>query len=160
MKTTGKDQKKVDKGVIAATADSHQAAGNIGVVGGGLAGAALGAAIGPLGAVTGAVLGATFGAIAAKGIAEGIDPDAERDYWENRFRHEPYHDPRYSFTDYDPAYQMALRHYRPQSSFEAAEKDMSDEWAEGRGSSGLEWDQARHAAKAGWDRVHTSHSLD
>lgn len=151
---------EVAKGVIAATADRHQTAGNIGAVGGGLAGAALGATIGPLGAVTGAVLGATFGAIAAKGVAEGIDPEAEREYWENRFREEPYHDARYGFPDYDPAYQMALRHYHPQTTFEAAEKDMSEEWMEGRGSSKLEWDQARHAAKAGWDRVHASRSQD
>jgi hypothetical protein len=158
MKATGQKTAANAKGVIEATADSHQAAGNIGAVGGGLAGAALGAAIGPLGAVTGAVLGATFGAIAAKGIAEGIDPDSERKYWEGQFHKEPYHDTRYGFPDYDPAYQMALRHYHPQTSFEAVEKDMSDEWAEGRGSSKLEWHEARHAAKAGWDRVHSSPS--
>ena len=46
MKTTGTNHEKLRKGVIGATADSHQTAGNIGLVGGGLAGAAIGPLIG------------------------------------------------------------------------------------------------------------------
>jgi hypothetical protein len=157
MSDNGDNQRKVEKGVIGATADSHHTAGTIGTVGGGVAGAALGAALGPLGAVTGAVLGATFGTIAAKGIAEGIEPDADLEYWEPRFRSEPYHDPDFDFADYGPAYQMARRHYHPLTSFEAAEMAMRGEWAEGRGSSKLAWEQARLAAKANWERVHASH---
>lgn len=157
MSNTGDNKSKVEKGVIGATADSHQTAGTLGTVGGGVAGAALGSALGPLGAVTGAVLGATFCTIAAKGIAEGIEPDADLEYWETRFRSEPYHDPEFDFADYGPAYQMARKHYHPLTSFEAAEMAMRGEWAEGSGSSKLAWEQARLAAKANWDRVHASH---
>ena len=156
MKTEGTNHEKLRKGVIGATADSHQTAGNIGLVGGGLAGAAIGSALGPMGALTGAVLGATFGPIAAKGIAEGIDPEVDREYWEERFRSEPYHDSRFDFPDYDPAYQMGTRYYRPHVSFEAAEKEMSAQWAQGKGSSRLDWEQARPAAKASWDRAHSA----
>lgn len=140
--------------------ESHPVAGGIGAVGGAVAGAAMGAALGPLGAVTGAALGGAFGAIAGKAIATGIDPEAEDAYWQKQYRHEPYYKSEYAFEDYGPAYQMGWQLYSPHQSFEAAEKLMSDEWAKGRGSSKLEWNQARDAAKAGWSRVNSLRPQD
>ncbi len=139
--------------------DPHPLAGGVGAVSGGIAGAAIGSAIGPLGTATGAMLGAAIGTIAAKGIADGIDPDAETGYWERRYQEEPYHDSRYGFEDYGPAYQLGWRNYQSEMPFEAAEKQMSEEWERGKGSSQLGWGQARHAAKAGWDRVHRNQSM-
>ncbi|GAA5122020.1 hypothetical protein JIN84_01485 [Luteolibacter yonseiensis] len=133
--------------------ESHPVAGGIGALGGAAAGAALGAGLGPLGAVTGAVIGVACGAIAGKAIAAGIDPEAEDVYWQKQYRHEPYYESEYAYDDYGPAYRLGWQLYSPHQSFEAAEKVMSDEWAQGRGSSKLEWNQARHAAKAGWSRI-------
>lgn len=140
--------------------ERHPVAGGIGAVGGAVAGASLGAALGPLGAITGAALGGTFGAIAGKAIATGIDSEAEDAYWQKQYRHEPYYESEYAFDDYGPAYRLGWQLYSPHQSFESVEKIMSDEWAEGRGSSNLEWHQAREAAKAGWTRVQSLQSLD
>lgn len=140
--------------------ESHPVAGGIGAVGGALAGAALGSSLGPLGAATGAVLGGAFGAIAGKGIATGIDPEAEEAYWQKHYQHESYYQSGYGYDDYGPAYQLGWRLYSPNQSFESAEKVMSDEWAQGRGSSKLQWHEARDAAKAGWSRVHSLQPKD
>jgi len=140
--------------------ESHPVAGGIGAIGGAVAGAALGSSLGPLGALTGAALGGTFGAIAGKGIAAGIDPEAEDAYWQKQYRHEPYYESEYAFDDYGPAYRLGWQRYSPHESFESVEKAMSDEWAQGRGSSKLEWHHARDAAKAGWSRVASLQQID
>ena len=133
--------------------EEHGLGEGIGAGGGAITGAAIGSSLGPLGAVTGAVLGGVFGAIAGRGIAVAIDAKAEEAYWEVHHVDEPYYESDYAFEDYGPAYRLGWQHYSPDSSFEAEEEAMADEWAQGRGSSRLEWEKARDAAKAGWSRV-------
>lgn len=133
--------------------EDHALGESIGMGGGAIAGAVMGSSLGPLGAVTGAVLGGGFGAIAGRGIALGIEPETEDAYWREHYHQEPYYDSSYAYEDYGPAYRLGWQLYSPHTSFEAAEKIMSAEWAKGRGSSKLEWHQARDAAKAGWSRV-------
>lgn len=155
---TNKDLETPDEAIYAP--ESHPVAGGIGAVGGAVAGAAIGAALGPIGAITGAALGVACGAVAGKAIATGIDPEAEDTYWQKQYRHEPYYESEYAFDDYGPAYRLGWQRYSPHQSFESAEKLMSEEWAQGRGSSKLEWHQARDAAKAGWSRVGSLQPLD
>jgi len=133
--------------------EDHGLGTGIGAGGGALTGAAVGSSLGPLGAVTGAVLGGVFGAIAGRAIAAGIDPEAEEAYWQKQYHKEPYYESEYAFEDYGPAYRLGWQLYSPQTSFEAAENVMSEQWIKGRGTSKLEWHKARDAAKAGWNRV-------
>jgi hypothetical protein len=152
------DPEKKEEDVVSYAAEPHKLGTGIGAVGGAITGAALGSSLGPLGAITGAVLGGSFGAVAGAGIAEGIDPDAEEAYWQRRYRDEPYYESEYAFDDYGPAYKMGWQLYSPKVSFEAAEKAMSDQWAEERNSSRLDWTKARKAAAASWERVHSAKS--
>ncbi len=137
--------------------EEHGLGTGIGAGGGALTGALMGASLGPLGSVTGAILGGAFGAVAGRAIAAGIDPEAEDAYWHERFNKEPYYESGYAFEDYSPAYRLGWQLYSPQTTFESAEKILSDEWAKGRGGSKLDWHQARDAAKAGWTRMESLH---
>lgn len=150
----------LDKDVVSATAESHPIGTGLGAVGGAVGGAALGSTLGPLGALTGAAIGSVAGAIAGRGIAEGIDPDAETAYWQRRYRDEPYYRSEYAFDDYGPAYGLGWRLYAPDVTFEAAEPLMSETWNKDRGTSRLPWSEAREAARASWDRVHSSRPPD
>ncbi len=133
---------------------SHPVGAGIGAAGGAAGGAAIGAAGGPVGAVVGAVVGGVIGGLAGKGVAEKIDPTAEGAYWEENYRNEPYYTEGKDFADYGPAYQMSVARYSPDSRFEDHEPTMANEWDSLKGSSRLHWEQARAAAKAGWDRLH------
>ncbi|MES2925133.1 MAG: hypothetical protein V4819_26505 [Verrucomicrobiota bacterium] len=151
-----------DRTKEAATKDlgKHALGQGIGAGGGAIAGAAMGSGLGPLGAVTGAVLGGVFGAITGRAIAAGIDPEEEETYWQEHYNKEPYYESEYEFGDYGPAYRLGWQLYSPDTSFESAEKTMSEQWAANRGTSKLEWHQARDAAKAGWTRVESLQTKD
>ena len=151
-----------DRGDEAVTQDlqKHALGQHIGTGGGAIAGAAMGASLGPLGAVTGALIGGTFGAIAGRAIAASIDPEGEDAYWQEHFPQEPYFQSGYTFEDYGPAYRMGWQLYSPHTSFESVDKIMSDQWAQSRGNSKLEWHQARDAAKAGWTRMESFQPKD
>ena len=153
MKTDENETPSDDKDPVSYAAGSHPLGAGIGAAGGALTGAALGAALGPAGAVTGAILGGAFGAIAGEGIAEGIDPEAETTYWQNHYHHEPFYLPGHAFEDYGPAFRLGWESYRPEATFEESEETLRDKWTKDKGSSKLEWEQARDAVRAAWTRV-------
>lgn len=128
------------------------------VVGGAAAGAATGTVAGPVGTVVGAAIGAVVGGLAGKSVAEAIDPTRERDYWSENFTGRDYVEQGSSFDDYGPAYGFGVsaRGRYPGRDFDDVEREMSNDWADNRGSSGLGWDRARHAARDAWDRVSRS----
>src|SRR6478672_3405929 len=133
METNDDPKTNNDKPVYAP--EEHGLGEGIGAGGGAIAGAAIGSSLGPLGAVTGAVLGGAFGAIAGRGIAVAIDAKAEEAYWKQNHFAEPYYESDYEFEDYGPAYRLGWEHYSPETSFEAEEDVMADEWENVRGPS-------------------------
>lgn len=134
--------------------ENHHLLGTgVGAVGGAIAGAAVGSVVGPVGTVAGALAGGAFGAVAGAAYSLGVDPAVETSYWHDRYKNEPYYKSEYAFEDYGPAYQLGWQLYSPHVSFETAEEIMSDEWAKDKGASKLEWDHAREAAKASWERM-------
>lgn len=157
MKATKQPDKKLTQDAISGASENHPVGTGVGALGGAAAGAVLGFALGPLGSITGAVVGTVAGAIAGKGIAEGINPEVEEAHWKSRFRDEPYYKSEYEYEDYGPAFRLGMQRYAPDASFASAEELMSKEWASERGTSRLEWQYAREAAKAGWDRIHHSY---
>ena len=154
------DPRKALKGdPIDQTTNKHSTATNVGMAAGAVAGGILGSSFGPLGAVTGAILGAGTGAIAGLGITESLDPTAdEQQYWEGRYKEEPYYESRHTFEDYGPAYRLGWKHYIPGKSFESSESDLIQIWAHEKESSTLSWDFARHAVKASWERMERKRS--
>jgi hypothetical protein len=147
-------------GGIAGGAFAGGAAG--GVAGAAVMGAATGTiAGGPLGTVVGAAVGAiagsVIGGVAGKALAEAINPQHEDEYWRREFPNRPYaSQSRYSYDDdYAPAYRFGYERF-PQyegRSWTEVEPDLSRDWATARGTSRLEWAEAREAARDAYDRL-------
>jgi hypothetical protein len=125
-----------------------------GIAGGAAAGAAMGGMTGPVGAALGAVVGGVAGAFAAKDFAEVVDPVAEDAYWRDNYANRPYASG-LEYEEYRPAYGYGVDAYKryPDRRFDEIEPELSRDWNNKRGSSGLEWDRAKHAARDAWQRV-------
>ncbi|CAB5691491.1 Domain of uncharacterised function (DUF2383) [Delftia tsuruhatensis] len=133
---------------------AHPVGTGIGAAGGAVTGAAFGAMGGPAGAAVGAVAGAVVGGLAGKGAAEAVNPTVEDAYWRDAYQHEPYYVAGRSYEEYRPAYELGWSAAaRPDADFDAFESEWERQWTSRRGTSHLEWDQARPAARAAWDRA-------
>lgn len=108
----------------------------------------------------GGVLGAVAGGLAGNAVAEGLDPAAEDAHWSGQYRDESYYQEDYDYPDYEPAYRMGYQSCGQGRKFEDSETELSDSWDEYRGDSRLEWEHARPAAMAGWDRVQRAYPGD
>ena len=125
-----------------------------GIAGGAAAGAAVGGMTGPVGAAVGAVVGAVAGALAGKGIADAVDPVVEDTYWRDNYSNRPYASG-LDYDEYRPAYGYGIDAYKryPDRSFDEIEPELRRDWNSRRGTSSLEWDRAKHAARDAWQRV-------
>jgi len=87
--------------------------------------------------------------------ALNFDTTAEEAYWRDHYAAEPYYNPGYNFEDYLPAYRVGweARRKSSHSRFEDLERELEAEFHWNRGQSRLLWDQARHAARAAFERV-------
>lgn len=130
-----------------------------GLAGGAAAGAAAGAltgtAAGPIGTLIGTAAGAIIGGLAGKGVAEHFDPTAEDAYWRETYSSEPYYESGLTYDDYSPAYKVGYqgRADYGNRTWEDAEMDLQSNYQKTRGNSRLEWDDAKSASRAAWDRV-------
>lgn len=136
---------------------SHPMGTGLGAAGAGAAGAAIGSMAGPIGTAVGAVVGAVAGGLAGKAAAEAIDPTAEDSYWRQNHSNRPYAKGS-DYASYQPAYRYGweARSRHPEASFDDVQDDLETEWAEARGTSKLEWQNAKLAARDAWDRISTS----
>jgi len=137
-----------------------------GVIGGIATGAAVGTAAGPVGTVAGAVAGAVVGAVvggyAGREMAIDIDPTTEHDFWRNNYPSRPYFKNGMPYDEFAPAYQYGWesRMQLSNKTFEQSEPDLARGWAQYRGKSTLQWDQAKHAARDSWERLDRRKSED
>ena len=133
---------------------AHPVGTGLGATGGALAGAAAGSLAGPVGTVVGLVAGAVAGGLGGKAVAEGVNPTQEEAYWRANHMQESYYDPRRSYDDYGPAYEMGWSgRAKHGEDFDRAEPAMATEWETRRGASALDWEQARPATLAAWNRA-------
>lgn len=133
---------------------AHPVGTGIGAAGGAVTGAAFGAMGGPIGAAVGGVAGAVVGGLAGKGAAEAVNPTVEDAYWRDAYLDEPYYVAGRSYEEYRPAYELGWNAAgRSDADFDAFESEWERQWTTNRGASHLEWDQARPAARAAWDRA-------
>lgn len=125
-----------------------------GIAGGAAAGAAVGGMTGPVGAAVGAVVGAVAGAMAGRGLANAVDPVVEDAYWRDNYSTRPYASGS-TYEDYRPAYGYGVDAYTryPGQTFDDVEPELGRGWSDRRGTSSLEWDRAKHAARDAWQRV-------
>ncbi len=132
------------------------AAGGAAGIGGALAaGAIAGSAVGPVGTAVGAAVGAVAGGLIGKGVAEGINPTKEHEYWRSNFASRPYATPGSSYDEFGPAYQYGWesRARYPDRNFDQIEDELSQNWGGSRGTSSLDWNRAKPAARDAWNRV-------
>ena len=150
-KNEGKDSKS---GMLG----EHPVGVGLGAIGAGAAAGAVGGAIGgPVGAVAGAAIGAVAGGLAGGAAAEAIDPSAETEYWKETYASRPYADKKLGFEQYEPAYRYGWESFGQQDGdnheFSSAEAGLGRGWEKARGTSRLDWSQARSATKDAWDRI-------
>ena len=133
---------------------AHPVGTGLGATGGALAGAAAGSLAGPVGTVVGLVAGAVAGGLGGKAVAEGVNPTMEEAYWRENYASEAYVDKARGYDDYAPAYELGWSGRAQRGSdFDAVEPTLAGEWESRRGTSNLEWAQARPATRAAWDRA-------
>jgi hypothetical protein len=142
---------------------AHPIGVGVGAAAGGIAaGAAAGTvAAGPVGTVVGAAVGAIVGGLGGKAVAEHFDPTVEETYWRGNFENEPYYREGMTYDDYAPAYRLggeASEQYGDVP-FEHIEGDLAENYRSSRGESRLEWDHAKDATRAAWDRIKGSNEL-
>jgi len=124
------------------------------VAGGAAAGAATGTVAGPLGTLAGAAIGAVAGGLAGKAVAEQVDPTVEDAYWRENYASRPYVGTGAVYEDYGPAYRYGVDSYAGHGGrFEDAEPDLATGWERARGTSRLDWSDARHASRDAWSRL-------
>lgn len=134
---------------------SHPVGTGVGAAAGAVAtGAAVGTVAGPIGTLVGAAVGAVVGGLAGKGVAEMIDPTAENAYWEENYSSRAYA-ANTTYDEFGPAYRYGVSSYSkyPDRAFDDVESDLRRDWNSARGTSSLEWDRAKLAARDSWQRV-------
>lgn len=127
-----------------------------GVAGAAAAGAGIGSATGPVGTVAGAVIGGIVGGLAGSSIAEDINPTTEDAYWRENYTNRDYIATGSTYDIYQPAYRYGVDAYvRHQGrSFDEIEPALRQEWNTARGTSELEWDEARNATRDAYERLY------
>jgi hypothetical protein len=140
----------IGTGVGAAIGGAAAAAGTAAATG-----AAAGTVAGPVGTVVGAAIGAVVGGLAGKAVAEKIDPTAEDTYWRENYSTRPYVAAGSGYDDYGPAYRYGVESYGMHDgrSFDEVEPELSSGWDRARGTSGLDWNDAKHASRDAWQHI-------
>ncbi len=88
-------------------------------------------------------------------MPKSIDPTVEEAYWRENYASRPYVASGATFDDYGPAYRYGVDTYGRfgDSTFEKAEPELMRDWDRARGTSRLEWNDAKHAARDSWQRL-------
>jgi len=152
---------------ITGAPDAHPVGTGVGAVAGGAAGlgvaaatgAAVGSAVGPVGAIAGAAIGAVAGGLVGKAVAEEVNPEVEDTYWRENFSRRPYVRQNAKYEEYSPAYRYGWegRSRFGVKKYEEIEGDLERDWDKFRNSCRLNWREAKHAVRDGWDRLSSKH---
>lgn len=156
MKTTQTDDSAANRDPITGAPGAHPIGTGLGAAAGGMAaGAAIGTVAGPVGTIAGAAVGAIIGGLAGKAVGEVADPTVEAAYWEKNYAGQTYYQSGYTYDDYGPAYRTGYlgRSQFKGRTYDEVERDLEAEYNRSKGTSRLEWEKARLATRAAWDRV-------
>lgn len=151
VEDTHKEQTKEDH--MAGAAAPHPVGVGVGTaLGGALAGSLAGAVAGPIGATIGAVVGGVAGGFGGKVVADSMDPRVELAYWETNYCLQNYYEPNLPYSEYQPAYMLAIDGFRPNFSFEECEADLRQRWETENPNRKLRWENARQVMQDAWQR--------
>jgi hypothetical protein len=150
-----KNTTDMNRDPISGAPGAHPIGTGVGAAGGAAAGAAIGAVGGPVGVVIGGAVGAIVGGLAGKAAGEAVNPTAEAEYWQSAYASEPYYNHQYTYDDYGPAYKLGYT--APQKyagkSFDSVQSSLEHDWNVTKGTSRMEWSEAKSATRAAWHRV-------
>ncbi|MFA3397423.1 hypothetical protein KWE68_03165 [Acinetobacter baumannii] len=138
-----------------------------GTLGGAAVGAAFGVVGGPPGAVVGGIIGGVVGAIAGSDIAQtnnqkddSNDWQEEDNYWRENYKKMPYYTENKNL-EYDRDYRAAYRlgyenrvHNNAEINFSEVESKLKAKWEQVKGSSRLQWEEAKFAVEDGLKKIH------
>lgn len=139
--------------------NEHGLGKGAGAAAGAVTGGAIGSAVGPVGTAAGAVVGAVVGGVAgyAAGgaIAEAVNPTEYDDHFRNNYSSANYYSDRYTWNDYQPAYQYGYNTYGQYKGqrFEDVEPQLERDWNSARGQSAMAWNDAKGAVRDGWHYI-------
>ena len=122
-------------------------------IAGAVGGAAMGTALaGPPGTLAGGLVGLVLGAVGGYMAVDAADPDFT--YWQDAHPTQPYCIPGYTHENYAPAYRLGYQGHQRYAGrrWEDCQTELEHDWAELKGQSRLNWDQAQAAAYAAWER--------
>ena len=129
-----------------------------GIAAGAAAGAAIGGVAGPVGVVAGAAIGGAIGGATGESVARAVNPTSEEKYWEEQYEDRPYYVEGRDFDSYRPAYRYGVDAYSRNEgkSFDDVEAELNRDWAQARGTSRMEWNEARDPARDAYDRLYNA----
>ncbi|MDC4483164.1 hypothetical protein NQ758_10620 [Acinetobacter baumannii] len=138
-----------------------------GTLGGAAVGAAFGVVGGPPGAVVGGIIGGVVGAIAGSDIAQtnnqkddSNDWQEEDNYWRENYKKMPYYTENKNLEydrDYRAAYRLGYENRVPNNAeinFSEVESKLKAKWEQVKGSSRLQWEEAKFAVEDGLKKIH------
>ncbi|MDB9693625.1 hypothetical protein [Acinetobacter nosocomialis] len=138
-----------------------------GTLGGAAVGAAFGVVGGPSGAVVGGIIGGVIGAIAGNDIAQtnnqkddSNDWQEEDNYWRENYKKMPYYieDKNLEYDrDYRAAYRLGYENRVDNNAginFSEVESKLKTKWEQVKGSSRLQWEEAKFAVEDGLKKIH------
>lgn len=141
---------------ISGSPGAHPVGTGAGAAGGAAAGAAIGGAVGgPVGFAAGGVAGAVAGGLAGKGVAEAVNPTVEDAYWRTNYSTRPYVIAGTTYDVYQPAYRYGWesRGRYEGRTWDEVEDDLGAAWPNARGTSEMDWDDARLATRDAWEHA-------
>jgi hypothetical protein len=96
------------------------------------------------------------------GVAEAVNPPVEEAYWREHYSTRPYVAADLDYTFYQPAYRYGweARGRYDGRTWDEVEDELAAGWYVVRGTSVLEWDDAKPAARDAWDRVDSRGRID
>lgn len=138
-----------------------------GTLGGAAVGAAFGVVGGPPGAVVGGIIGGVVGAIAGNDIAQtnnqkddSNDWQEEDNYWRENYKKMPYYTENKNLEydrDYRAAYRLGYENRvdnNAEINFSEVESKLKTKWEQVKGSSRLQWEEAKFAVEDGLKKIH------
>lgn len=143
------------------------AAVSAGTLGGAAIGAAFGVVGGPPGAVVGGIIGGVVGGIAGNDIAQTNNQkddsnswQEEDNYWRENYKKMPYYteDKNLEYDrDYRVAYHLGYENRvdnNTEINFSEVESKLKTKWEQVKGSSRLQWEEAKFAVEDGLKKIH------
>lgn len=102
-------------------------------------------------------VGGVGGEIGSKAVAIAFDPKVELAYWETNYCLQNYYEPNLPYSEYQPAYLIAIGEYRPSLSFEESEAKLRQRWETENPNLKLPWESARQVMQDAWQRLTVQH---